>query len=176
MIKISDKIKKYSNYLVNSIVLIILVVILYKRVPTIYNNYVMENTKLESTPIRRLSGEEISVPNINRNKVIIFWATWCGACHYEMKKLSDMLSRGEIKPDDLIAVSLDDNKEDVIKFIEQEKYQFLVAHDSDGSLARKFKISATPTVLFVNKNSSIDWISTGISPTLEKKVKEFLKN
>lgn len=169
-------VKKYGSAIVNIIITGVLAFVLYKKLPTIYNNFRLESTKLESTSIRRLSGEEISVPDLKQNKVVIFWASWCPACHVEMKKLNDMLSRGEIKPDDLIAISLDENREELIRFVEQENYQFLVAHDFDGSLARKFNISATPTILFVNKNSEIDWVSTGISPLLEKRVRDFLKN
>lgn len=169
-------IKKYAGFIVNLVILFVLSFVLYKKIPTILNNYARENSKLENTSIRRLSGEEISIPDIRKNKVIVFWTTWCTACRTEMRKLNDMLSRGELKPDDIIAVSLDEKTEDIIKFIEQENYQFLIAHDYDGSLARKFKISATPTIMFVNKNSNIDWMSTGISPMLGKRVKDFLKN
>lgn len=169
-------IKKYSPYLINIGILVILSFVLYKKLPIIYNNYNLENTRLENTSIRRISGEEISIPNIKKNKIIIFWATWCEICHIEMRKLNEMLLKGELKADDLIAISVDENKEDVIKFTEQENYQFLIAHDFDGSLTRKFKIEATPTFIFINKNSTIDWVSTGITPTLEKRVKDFLKN
>ena len=135
-----SNIKKYTGLVINLVILVVLSFVLYKKLPTIYNNYALENSKLENTSIRRLSGEEISVPDLRKNKIIVFWATWCPACQTEMRKLNDMLLRGEIKPDDVIAVSLDEKTEDVIKFIEQENYQFLIAHDYDGSLARKLKI------------------------------------
>lgn len=167
--------KIYFNYLIYVGILIIFATLIFKKAPTVYNNYISENSKLETTAIRRLSGDEILVPNIKQNKVILFWATWCGVCHVEMRKLNEMISRGDLKPEDLIAISLDENREDVINFVEKENYQFLIAHDFDGSLARKFKISATPTIMFINKNSKIDWASTGMSLTLEKRVKDFLK-
>ncbi|MEK6628738.1 MAG: TlpA disulfide reductase family protein [Bdellovibrionota bacterium] len=153
----------------------VLILVLYKKLPTLYNNYILENTKLDNTSIRRLSDEEISVPDLNNNKILLFWTTWCGVCYSEMKKLNEMLSQGHLKAEDLIAISLDENKEEVLKFIEKENYQFVVAHDFDGNLARKFKITATPTIVFVNKNTTIDWVSTGVTPTLEKRIKAFLK-
>lgn len=168
--------KKYSSKVINIFILVLLVFLVYQKVPTIYNNVHLQSTKINNTVIQRISGEEISVPDIRRNKIIVFWATWCGPCRYELKKLNAMISQGEIKPDDLIAVSIDEKKEDVLKFMNQENYQFLVAHDLDGSLSRKFNISATPTVMFINKNSNLDWVSSGISPTLEKRAKEFLKD
>lgn len=171
-----SNIKKHASFIVNLVILVILGFVLYKKIPTIYNNYTLENSKLENISLQPLSAEEISIPDIRRNKIIVFWATWCPACRSELQKLNDMLTRGEIKSDDVIAISLDEKIEDVAKFIEQENYRFLVAYDYDGRLARKFKISATPTVIFVNKNSNIDWVSTGISPLLGKRVKEFLKN
>lgn len=168
-------IKKYSKHIINTGIILALSIVLYKKLPTFYNNYILENTKLENTSIRRISGQSISVPDLNNNKILLFWTTWCGACYSEMQKLNKMLSQGQLKAEDIIAISLDESKEEVLKFIEKENYQFLVAHDFDGSLARKFKISATPTIIFVNKNTTIDWATTGFTPTLEKRIKSFLK-
>lgn len=170
------QLKKYLIYVVNFLMVGLLGLALYSRVPAIYNNSVLEKTKIGSTEIRRLSGENLTIPDIRRNKVVIFWATWCGPCHYEMKKLNKLLTLGKIRPDNVIAISIDQNRDEVIKFIEAENYQFLVAHDFDGSLARKFNITSTPTVLFVNKDSTIDWMTSGISPTLESRIQKYLMN
>lgn len=173
--RVFNLIKKNSKYVINILIVIVLGFVLYSKVPTIFNSYRLESSKLENTSVRRLSGEEISIPDVKRNKIVIFWATWCEPCHVEMKKLNNMLLQGQIKPDDLIAISVDEKKEDILKFIQQESYQFLIAQDIDGRLSRKFNISATPTILFVNKNGNLDWVSTGISLSLEKRVKDFLK-
>lgn len=168
--------KKYFSYSIYFLIVMLLGYTLFSRVPAIYSNSVLENTKLANTEIRRLSGENLTIPDIRRNKVIIFWATWCSACHYEMKKLNKLLALGKIRPDDLIAISIDPERNEVIKFIEAESYQFLVAHDFDGHLARQFNITSTPTVVFINKDSTIDWMTSGVSPTLENKIQKYLKN
>ena len=168
--------KKYFSYGIYFFIVVLLGYAIFARVPAIYNNFTLEKTKLVSSEIRRVSGENLTIPNIKRNKVIVFWATWCNACHYEMKKLNKLLAQGIIRPDDLIAISIDQDRDEVIKFIEAENYQFLVAYDFDGHLVRQFNITSTPTVVFINKDSTIDWMTSGVSPTLESKIQKYLMN
>lgn len=165
--------KKKISQITNIIIFLVLAYVLYLRVPTIINSYRLQNSKIEITTIHRISGEEISIPDVNKNKIVVFWATWCPACRAELKKLNQMISQGLLQGDDLIAISVDENRDEIISFIKKEEYQFLVAHDQDGVLSKKFNISATPTILFVNKNGNLDWVGTGVSPLLEKRVREY---
>ncbi|MCB0369118.1 MAG: TlpA family protein disulfide reductase, partial [Bdellovibrionales bacterium] len=55
-------------------------------------------------------------------------------------------------------------------------YQFPIGLDTQGNLSTKFNVSGTPTILLLTKDRTISWLSTGLSPTLELRIKNFLTN
>lgn len=43
-----------------------------------------------------------------------------------------------------------------------------------GQVSKKYNVTGTPTVVFIDAEEKINWITTGLSPTLEYRIKEFL--
>lgn len=164
-----------KNWLLSILGISIATIILFQnKISNTFHNYLLEGTKLKIFSVKRLSGEEISLPSITQNKVLFFWSKECPPCKLELDKLNSMISKGDLNAEKLIAVSIDNDKEKLINTVEERKYQFLIAVDDDSSLVRKFSTVEMPTVLFINKNSNIDWVSSGTHWNIEKKIKEFL--
>ena len=160
----------------NIILCISILALVVLKLPGIYKNFDMQNSTVQSTSLKRLSGEEITFPVPNQKMIAVFWTTWCAPCKTELNLLNKMMAIGEIKSNELIAINIQETKEQVNLFLESNPWQFLIALDESGKISESYKVSGTPTVVFLDKDSKINWISTGRSPLLEFRVKDFLKD
>ena len=160
----------------NVFIYIVFGYIVISKAPAIYKNFQMQNTIAKPASLKRLSGEEITFPVPNQKMVVVFWATWCAPCKVELNRLNTMMAKGEIKSNELIAISIQESAETVNQFLQKNPLQFLIALDESGKISETYKVSGTPTIVFLDKEQKIDWLTTGLSPTLEFRVKEFLKN
>ena len=164
--------KKYFNILFY----IVIVFLILTKIPGIYKNFRLQDQAAPNVSLKRLSGEEISFPVQNQKMIVIFWATWCGPCKIELNRFNQMMARGEIQSNEILAVNIQETKETVNTFLENNPLQFLIALDETGEISKNYNVTGTPTVLFLDQHSKVNWITTGLSPTLEFRVKKFLKN
>lgn len=133
----------------------------------------LQSKKVDPVNVERLSGEMISFPIPDRKQIVIFWFTTCTPCKVEMQKLNRMISEGKLRAENVIAINSYESKEVVLDFLKTTPYQFLIAIDVNGKLAEKFNVSSTPTILFFETDGSVSWATSGLSPTLEFRAKNF---
>lgn len=157
----------------NIIFYLIIIVLFIKKIPGIYENYKSQNQFAPSVSVRHLSGEEISVPVAHQKTVVVFWATWCGPCQVELKRLNQMILDHKIKANQVLAISVQESKETVDAFLKNNKFEFLIALDESGQASEAYHVRGTPTVVFINEDSKIAWMTTGLSPSLEFRVQHF---
>lgn len=149
----------------NAITVALVGIFIFFRWPQVRDSYQIEGQKaLIPDAIFDVRG----VPLGQRfPSALIFWASWCGPCKLELARVNRLVSSSKIKPDSVIAVSLDENIEELKKELIQRDYKFLVAWDRKGSLAKRYLVSSTPTVVVFGADQSIVWATSGLSPLLE---------
>ncbi len=155
---------------------LIMAALVLTKIPGIYKNFSAQNKPAPVASLKRLSGEEIAFPVPGQKTVVVFWATWCGPCKIELSRLNQMMARGEIKSNQLLAVSIQESAATVNAFLEKNPFQFLIALDESGQIAETYSVQGTPTIAFLDEDGKVDWITTGLSPTLEFRVRSFLNN
>jgi len=150
--------------------------ILINRVPQWVKSYRQQGGQVSGEAIvYRLDGTPMHLPGAEK-KALIFWATWCGPCTLELKRVQRMISANSISSEDVIAISLDQEREVVERTVATRGYTFTVAHDPSLGLARLFAVEGTPTVVLINADKSVHWITSGVSPTLEVRLAQFFKS
>ncbi len=108
------------------------------------------------------------------NKVIIFWASWCGPCKVELARINEYLAQGKLSPDQILTISIDSNKDELLKAIKDSNYSFPVVWDGDGSVSESFKVEVTPTIFVTNDQEQVLWATSGLSPFLYWRIKYYL--
>jgi thiol-disulfide isomerase/thioredoxin len=104
---------------------------------------------------RMLDGSTQRVSGLKGNVVFLnFWATWCGPCRIEMPSMEALYQRFKDRPFAMLAVDLQEDREDVSSFIRQMGLTFPVGID-DGSIGRMYGISAIPTTFIIDQNGYI---------------------
>ena len=126
-------------------------------------------------------GNEISLSNyVGKNKYVLidFWAAWCQPCRNANPRLLEIYKKYKDKGFEIVGVSLDRDKEQWIKAIEDDKLPWpqmsdLAYWNSEG--AKLYSVSSIPHAVLLDKEGNI--LTRGIQlDELEDKLKEMTKD
>jgi cytochrome c biogenesis protein CcmG/thiol:disulfide interchange protein DsbE len=105
----------------------------------------------------RLSGEGRFVLSEQRGRVVLvnFWATWCKPCEDEMPSMERLYR--ELAPEgfELVAVSVDEDPEDVVAFRSRMGVSFPIALDPSQDVSRKYQTTGFPESLLVGPDGVV---------------------
>ena len=114
--------------------------------------------------LKNEQGEEVSLSDFRGKLVLVdFWASWCGPCRAELKKLLPIYE--ELKGEDLefISVSLDAKGAHWRKALEEEKLPWVTLLDSEGfiignepnKLQRAYGFYSIPFIVLIDKEGRV---------------------
>jgi len=119
-------------------------------------------------------GEQIDLSKIETEKaLILFYASWCPHCKEIIPKINELYQAQKEKQIEVLAVSLDEKREDWTKFISENNLTWLNVSDLKGwhgKAAEDYFIYATPTMFLIDKDGTI--LS---KPVTLDEVKKFFK-
>ncbi|MBZ0184234.1 MAG: redoxin domain-containing protein [Melioribacteraceae bacterium] len=102
-------------------------------------------------------GNEVNLANIKSNRILlIFYASWCPHCKDLLPAIHKLYK--EKKSFEVVAVSLDEKKEDWIKFISDNKLDWINISDLKGwesKAGQDYYIYATPTMFMLDSELNI---------------------
>ncbi len=163
-----------KNFL-NTLFFIVAVYALYLRLPSILTHFKYQDQKATDFTVKMINGENYNLLSQSKKSVIIFWATWCGPCEIELKRINKLVMEKKIQPSDILAISSNEEESIVREKVKRENYLFNIGLDTNGSVAKLYQVSATPTIIFIDEKQIITWMTSGLSPTLEYRITSFLK-
>lgn len=104
-----------------------------------------------------------------KGKVVFlnFWATWCGPCRSEMPDIQSLYEDNNKNSDDIIILGVANPKTDtnqrnsdktvdeVIQFLDDNKYSYPVVMDTTGDIFANYAISALPTTFMIDVDGNV---------------------
>jgi thiol-disulfide isomerase/thioredoxin len=106
------------------------------------------------------TGKRIKTEDFAGKFVLVdFFATWCAPCLAEVPQLRKHYDKYRSKGLEVIAISIDEQREDLDKYLAANQLPWLVIHDGatdpKEKLQTRFGISSLPYVLLLNKEGVV---------------------
>jgi len=113
-----------------------------------------------------------------------FWATWCPPCRREipsMARLHDKYASQGLK---IVAVSVDQRRDDLVDFMKEYRMPFQVLHDADSAVSRQYGVFRYPESFLIDRDGkvirhlvgAVDWMSEPIMHTIDGMLDESAKD
>jgi len=139
--------------------LLLVLVLLLVSCSSPANHVVGKGDMLPSMKLYDLSGDVSYSDELFKGKVIVFniWATWCPPCRKEMP---DLLKLSQILPKKrfmVVALSVDENLDDVKTFVHEHGLTFPVFWDQGGTIigGSKLGVFKYPETLVMNRQGKV---------------------
>ena len=107
-------------------------------------------------------GEEVALADY-RGKVLLlnFWATWCTPCRAEMPAIEQVYRAHRERGFEVLAVDVQENEADVLKFLGEVGVSFPSAIDASGDVVRRYRANALPTTMLIDREGIIREVRVG---------------
>ena len=128
--------------------------------------------------VEGLSGKAIDVSSYKGRVLLLdVWASWCGPCKQELPMLDDIARRVKAKGVEVLAVSVDQDRANVDKFLRGHGHWSLTfAHDPQGAIAERLQPDKMPTSYIVDRAGIVRYVNAGFlpedAPTIEHRLLE----
>lgn len=128
--------------------------------------------------IKTIDGKQVQLSSFKGKVVLLnLWATWCGPCRIETPGFVSVYERLR-KAGDVVflAVAIWDEEPAVREFVKDYKVSYLVANDSDDTVAKLYRAQAIPETYLITPDGKLSYRFEGLTPAqeLETRIKALL--
>lgn len=98
-----------------------------------------------------------------RGKVVYvdFWASWCGPCRQSLPALNDIRQEFRQKGFEVIAINLDEERDDAMEFLKEFPVAYPTARDTSGKVPEAYGLVGMPTAYLIDRKGKIEFVHEG---------------
>ncbi len=104
-----------------------------------------------------------------------FWASWCPPCLKSIPYMEKLHFQFAGKNFKIVAINIDENKNDAIHFLKQHPVSFLNLYDPKGKIGKQLKVKTMPTSFLFDKNGKLLFRHSGFDEEFAKKLQNSLR-
>jgi len=108
--------------------------------------------KLEGKLPEKLHGQVI---------LLDFWASWCGPCKLSFPAMEKLNQEYEKKGLTIVAVSVDEKRENMEHFLKEMKVSFATVRDAQQKLVAAADVQAMPTSFLIDRTGKVRFVHDG---------------
>jgi cytochrome c biogenesis protein CcmG/thiol:disulfide interchange protein DsbE len=117
--------------------------------------------------VERLDGRPLALSTL-KGKVVLLdvWASWCVPCKQELPMLDAMAGRLRARGVEILAVSIDQERANLTKFLAaRPRWTLTIAHDDKGAIADALQPDKMPTSYVIDRAGIVRYINSGFVPS-----------
>ena len=139
-------------------------------------NSFSETSKAPAIHLPAIDGE-MHIAQLKGKVVYLdFWASWCGPCRDSFPWMAEMKKKYGAKGLEIVAVNLDKERTAADKFLKDMEINFIVAFDSSGDTAEKYKLRGMPVSYLISRDGYIQAPHPGFHEKDKEKHEVAIKN
>lgn len=93
--------------------------------------------------------------------LVQFWATYCTPCRTEMPSMNQLMKKMGDVPFKILAIDMGEEKDEVIKFVDEVKPEFTILMDPSGEAIASWRVFAAPSNFIVDAQGKIRYTLFG---------------
>lgn len=124
-----------------------------------------------------LEGVEVRVQaHAGKVRIVDFWASWCDPCREQLPFLDRLARTYEADGLFVYAVSFDEDRAALERFLEEAPVSFPVLWDKGGAaLSERLEVTRLPTTLLVDREGVVRGVHLGFAPEEERKLEDAIR-
>jgi thiol-disulfide isomerase/thioredoxin len=129
--------------------------------------------------LRTVDGRPLALADLRGRVVLVnFWATWCEPCVEEMPSLQRLRDRLGAARCEVLAVNYQEGEPRIRAFLQKVPLDLPIVRDTDGGVARAWRVRIFPTTFVVDADQTIRFLLTGsldwTEPEVEGRIRALL--
>lgn len=103
-----------------------------------------------------LDGTQLKLADLHgQPTVLIFWTAWCPVCKDEAPHFNALAAKYEPQGVRVVGINIQDSPARTEGGVKDFGIQYKVVRDPDASVARRYKVAGTPTIIFLDRNGGV---------------------
>lgn len=134
----------------------------------------------KTCPMKTLKdGKDLTLESFKGKVVYLdFWASWCGPCALSFPFMMETAKKHKAEGLELVAISVDETREEAEAFLSSHPTNFKVVHDPQGECPKTYGLETMPTSYLIDRKGNLRHVHRGFSNsdrgTLDKAIVELL--
>jgi thiol-disulfide isomerase/thioredoxin len=106
---------------------------------------------------------EGKLPDDLKGKVILldFWASWCPPCKASFPAMEELKTKYAGEGLTIIAVSVDEKRENMERFLSETKISFATLRDAEQKLVAVVDVPTMPTSYLIDRSGAVRYVHVG---------------
>jgi thiol-disulfide isomerase/thioredoxin len=131
---------------------------------------------LETHEFKTLEGRKLTLASLQGEVVVLnFWASWCAPCRRELPALDALNTEISKKGGHVLAVSIDEDRENAARFAKAQKLTLPIAHDGPDGLAHQLDLQHVPFTIVLDRDGTVAYSSSGSSEVAIRQTGDFAR-
>jgi peroxiredoxin len=108
--------------------------------------------------LARGDGSQVSPQSLRgQPAVLVFWTAWCPSCKEEAPHINELAAKYESQGVRVVGINIQDSAARLAGGVKDFGIKYAVASDADASVARRYKVVGTPTVVFLDGQGIVQY-------------------
>ena len=110
--------------------------------------------------LARTDGSPVSLADLRgKPAVLVFWTAWCPTCKEEAPHFNQLAAEYEQRGVRVLGINIQDSVARSAEGVKDFGIRYAVARDADASVARRYGVVGTPTIVFLDSRGVVRYFA-----------------